>query len=204
MTHYLLRSASTCFKMKLSALANATEPTEAIRIVQQSVDAFAADAHAILQKHESSTKSRVITLGATQRKLSGLSVSQNELLQEALGCIEHGLLRAAHVSAWQAFMDFLEEKLESDGLVAVHAAWPGWTKYKTMDDIRDDIGEFQIIDAAYAVKLIKKGEKKSLHGLLSTRNECAHPTTYRPTLNEALGYVSGLITRIAEIQSRTL
>ena len=185
-------------------LSEITEPLEAVRIVQERVAAFEADAHSILQKHESATRSRVMTVDASRRKLKGLSLRQDELLQEALDCIEHGLFRAAHVSAWQAFMDFLEEKLESDGLAKVHYHRPGWVKFKTMDDIRDEISEFQIIEVAHLVNLISKGQKKSLHGMLSTRNECAHPSAYRPSASEAIGYVSGLISRIEQMQPKTL
>jgi hypothetical protein len=180
------------------------EPLAAVKIVRERVDAFAADAHVILQRHEAAARSRVITIEQTRRKLQGLSVRQDKLLEEALDCIEYGLFRSAHVSAWQAFIDFLEEKLESDGLVKIHAARPGWVKWKTMDDIRDEVAESQIIDAAHAVKLISKGERKSLQGLLSTRNACAHPGSYHPGVNESLGYVSELINRMAQLQPKSL
>jgi hypothetical protein len=181
-----------------------TEPLDAVRIVLERVAAFEADAHSILQKRESATKSRVMTVDASRRKLNGLSIRQDELLQEALDCIEHGLFRAAHVSAWQAFMDFLEEKLESDGLVKARSHRPGWVKFKSMDEVREEISEFQVIEVAHLVSLISKGQKKSLHGMLSTRNECAHPSSYRPNASEAIGYVSGLISRIEQIQPKTL
>lgn len=101
-------------------------------------------------------------------------------------------------------MDFLEEKLASDGLVKVKQSRPGWIRFAGIDELRDEIGEYQIIQVAKDVGLLSKGTMKSLHGMLSTRNECAHPGPYRPGLNESLGYVSDLITRISQLQSKNL
>jgi hypothetical protein len=41
---------------------------------------------------------------------------------------------------------------------------------------------------------------KALHGLLNRRNECAHPSEYFPDLNQTLGYVSELFSRIEWLQ----
>ena len=54
------------------------------------------------------------------------------------------------------------------------------------------------------LKLLTKAEEKILKGLLSKRNESAHPSGYKPGLNEALGYLSELLNRIPTIGLRTL
>lgn len=190
--------------MVREALRGITESTEVVRFIREQVAGFEADAHTILGRHEASSKSRVITLDQSRRKLQGLSLRQQDLLVEALDCVEHGLFRAAHVSAWQAFMDLLQEKLASDGLVKVKAARIGWAKFATMDDLREEISEFQFVEVAKAVALVSRGEMKTLHGMLSTRTQCAHPSQYRPGLNEALGYVSDLISRMGQLQTKTL
>jgi hypothetical protein len=178
------------------------EPLSVLRAVRQRVADFEAEAHSILGQHETATKSRLISVDSTRRQLQTLSLQQHELFTEALACVEHGLFRAAHVAAWQAFMDYLEQKLASDGLVKLRAARPNWAKHPTMDDIREEIGEYQIIEAARVVGLISKGEMKSLHGQLSTRNLCAHPSFYRPGVNQALGYVTEVIDAIRRLESR--
>ena len=43
-----------------------------------------------------------------------------------------------------------------------------------------------------------------LHGLLTRRNECAHPSTYLPGLNETLGYIAETLNRIEYLQPRSL
>jgi len=155
---------------------------------------FETEAHAVLGSHEAS-RSRVITLENTYRQLGALSLNQDELFTEALRCIENGPFRAAHVMAWAAFMDFLEEKLASDNFRKVNNARPKWN-VATAEHMRETYPDCQIIDAARDAGLYGKTVAKSLHGLLSKRNECAHPSNYSPHLNETLGYVSELIRRV--------
>lgn len=192
--------------MVLNAPSDIGYPEEAIRVVKEQVAAFEAEAHSILSKYETSSKSRLISVDQTRLTLQGLTLQQDELLKEALDCVASGLFRAAHVAVWQAFMDYLQEKLESDGLVRVqmHRRNWDWKKFESMSDIRESISEYQLIEVARDVGLLSKNEMKSLHGLLSTRNDCAHPSPYRPGLNESLGYVSDLIGRIAQMQPKTL
>lgn len=171
--------------------------------VERRVAAFKAEAHLILSKSESSP-SRVIELRATRRKLTGLSLRQQNLFEEALDCVEHGLNRPAHVMAWAAFVDLLEEKLATDGLAKVHAARPGWVRFKSIEELAEEIAEYQLISVARDVGLIGKAPMKALHGLLAKRNECAHPSAYKPTLNETLGFVAELLNRAEELQNKSL
>jgi hypothetical protein len=161
------------------------------------------EAARILAKHESS-KTRIISLDDTRKKLTGLSLRQHDLFKQALDCIEYSLNRPAHVMAWAAFIDLIEDKLASDGLVKLKAVRPAWAKHTAMDDIRDNIAEYQLLEAAKELKLITKAAMKALHGLLSKRNECAHPSSYTPDLNETLGYVSELLNRAGELSGRSL
>jgi hypothetical protein len=73
-----------------------------------------------------------------------------------------------------------------------------------MDDLRENVAEFQLVEAAKELKLTSKAAMKALHGLLSKRNECAHPSTYAPDLNETLGYVSELLNRAGELSGKSL
>lgn len=156
--------------------------------------AFEQEAHSILGTQETS-QSRVVLLEQSYDKLAGLSLNQDELFREALRCIENGLFRASHVMAWAGFVDFLQEKLASDGFAKLRAARPNW-KFKTVEELREGHPEYQIIEAGRATGLCSKNQTRVLHGLLSKRNECAHPSNYHPTLNEALGYISELLQRL--------
>lgn len=137
--------------------------------VYEAIHNFEADAHRILGKYETSP-SRIIELYKTYTQLKGLSIQQDELFRQALRCVENELYRAAHVMAWAGFMDYLEQKLTSDGLKKIHSAYPAWAKYTTILDLRENISEYQIIEATRNVSLCTKTQTKALHGLLITRS----------------------------------
>jgi hypothetical protein len=164
---------------------------------------FERAAHDLLATFETAP-SRVISLADTRKQVGILNLKQSELLAEALSAMEAKLYRPAIVMGWAAFIDFLQEKLASDGLTAVHRQYPKWRTHESLDDLREVVSEFQMLEAARKVGLLSKAELKALHGLLSKRNECAHPSGYKPTLNEALGYVSELLNRVPTIDQRTL
>lgn len=166
------------------------------------VRAFEKEAHSILAVHEAAP-SRLIVLEDTYRKLKALSLKQDELIRQALRCVESDLFRAAHVMAWAGFMDFYEEKLASDGLKKLRTLRPKW-RAGSIEELREEVNEYQLIDAARDLALCGKTESKALHGLLNKRNECAHPSDYFPSLNETLGYISEILQRIGTLQSRKL
>lgn len=166
------------------------------------IRAFEREAHGILAVHEAAP-SRLVLLEDTYKKLGALALSQDDLLRQALRCIENELYRAAHVMAWAAFMDFLEEKLASDGLVRVRALRPAW-KASSVEELRDNVIEYQLLEVARDLGLCGKTEAKALQGLLSKRNECAHPSAYFPSMNETLGYVTEVLNRISTLQPKTL
>lgn len=179
------------------------EVTGILKEIGKRAEAFRDEANRILGKHEAS-KERVITVDLTLKKLSGLSIHQDELFQDALKCVERDINRAAIVMAWAGFIDFLQEKLASDGFVKVHSARPKWSKWKTIEELRDNVNEYQQIETARSVGLLSKTAMKALHGLLSKRNECAHPSDYKPDMNESLGYISEMLNRIVQLQKKTL
>lgn len=166
------------------------------------VRAFEQEAHGILSRHEGS-RSRVVVLDTTYRQLDKLSLHQDELLRQALRCAEAELYRAAHVMAWAGFMDFLEEKMASDGLKKLNSVRPKWP-YTTIEDLRENVNEFQLIESCRDLGLATKNEVKALHGLLNKRNECAHPSNFYPDLNETLGYISEVLRRITTLRPKKL
>lgn len=53
-----------------------------------------------------------------------------------------------------------------------------------------------MIECAFKIGLLNKNTVKNLKGLLAKRNECAHPSVYKPGLNDTLGYIDELLKRI--------
>ena len=167
------------------------------------VSNFENAAHSMLSSFETAP-SRVVSLAETRKQVTILNLKQSELLEEAFRAMEVSLFRPAIIMAWAAFMDFVQEKLSADGLAKIHEKRPLWSKWTSLEDLRENVTEFQMLDAARDVKLLTKTETKALKGLLSKRNECAHPSGYKPGLNEALGYVSELLNRIPTIGQHSL
>ena len=168
----------------------------------EKIEKFKSAAHLILGVQESS-KSRIVVLSDSYDSLKDLNVKQDDLFRQAFTCLEKECFRAAHVMAWAAFMDFLEEKLFEDGGVKIKLARPNWNIHSP-EDLRETANEFQIIDTLEIVALCVKSERKALHGLLNKRNECAHPTDYFPQLNDTLGYITELLSRVAALKKKTL
>lgn len=134
-------------------------------------------------------------LSDSYKRLDNISALQSDMLRQALRCVEVGVFRGAHVLAWAALADYLQRRAEQDGFSALNAKYPKWS-ISSLDDLRDSIGEHNLIEGLHGAGLLTKGEKKSLLALLNKRNECAHPTDYFPDLNQALGFVSECIGRI--------
>lgn len=174
-----------------------------VREILDRVAAFESEAHVVLATFETAP-SRLISVTNTRKQIGILNLKQSELLEEAIASVEHALYRPAIVMAWAAFMDFLEEKMTSDGFVRLHSVRPAWIGLTTVEELREGQTEFAMLEAARHLKLLGKGEHKSLQGLLSKRNESAHPSGYKPGLNEALGYISELLNRIPTIGQRAL
>lgn len=170
--------------------------------VLKRIKLFEREAHNILGIHETS-KSRIVHIEQTYKRLSGLSLKQDGLFREALCCIENELYRAAHVLAWAGFVDFLENKIAEDGFKALRTVRPKW-HFKTIEELREQYPEYQIIEATRDMGLYSKSETKALHGLLNKRNECAHPGDFFPGLNETLGFISELLKRIKKVKYKII
>src|SRR5450756_497813 len=117
--------------------------------------AFERAAHDIFGHHEGSP-SRVVILDESYSLLEDLSISQDDLMRQALRCVESALYRASHVMAWAAFMDFFEQTLASDGLVAVRAARPDWKHTASIEELREYESEFSLITLAQTLGITTK------------------------------------------------
>jgi hypothetical protein len=164
---------------------------------------FETEAHALLEMHEDAHRSRVIKLGELVQRLTSLNLRQEGLFRQAIRCAENGIYLAAHVMTWAALMDLYEEKIASDGLVAVRREYQRWPT-TSLEELRENVNEFQLIDAGRKIGLLSKGIHKSMQGHLHTRNQAAHPTGFDPGINETLGYIESLIKLASAIESRTL
>ncbi|OON67773.1 hypothetical protein [Hymenobacter sp. CRA2] len=161
---------------------------------QQKAAAAQEEAHRVLAVHEGAVKSRVIVLEDVMRKLtaSPLPSDVQDYFREAITCLEHDARRAAIVLSWAGFFYTICEKLYSQHEAALRMAYPNW-QFTSFEELKETYNEFQLIEAMRKVSLISKPEMRQFQGLLAQRNQCAHPTRYQPSMNEALGFVSQVL-----------
>jgi hypothetical protein len=171
-----------------------------LETVLRRINSFLDDAHKILSVHEAAP-SRTVLLDRTYKELQELSLEQDELLRQALRCIENNLYRASHILGWTALMDLIESILASDDFKKLKTVRPKWNTY-SLDELREEVSEFQIIEACKDLKLINKSEMRVLQGFLSKRNLCAHPSNFFPDFNQTLGYMADILNTIKNIQHR--
>jgi hypothetical protein len=122
-------------------------------------NAFSNSAHNILSKHETS-KSRVIVLEDTYKKLESLSIKQDDLFRQSLRCMENELYRAAHLMAWAGLVDFFEEVLVKSNFIQINKVRAKWN-IKSIYDLREKFPDSQIIDAMRDANYFTKNDSKS-------------------------------------------
>lgn len=149
------------------------------------------EAHLVLAKHATSP-SRVVLLEDLVKLLSGSPVDVQDYFKESITCLEQELFRAAVVMSWAGHFHVYSEMLFSKHEADIKSARPKWS-FSDVNELKENYPESQIIDVGKEVKFTKKAHLKILHGQLSIRNQCAHPTMYRPSLNSAIGYVDEMI-----------
>ena len=172
-----------------------------LKQIFQRIESFKKEAHKILAIHEAAP-SRTVILDDTYKKLKGLSLQQDELLRQSLRCIENQLFRAAHILSWTAFMDFIQLKLASDSFVKLNVVRPNWN-ISSLDEFREKITEYQAVESCRLVGLITMSEMRIIHGFLSKRNQCAHPSNFFPDYNQTLGFVADILNQIEYLQQKS-
>lgn len=155
-----------------------------------------AAAHGALGVHESAA-SRVILLENVVKRLSGSPVDVQDYFREAVTCLENGLYRAAIVMSWAGYFHVFSETLYQQREGEIRTARGKWT-FKDLSDLKEGQAESQIIDAARDIKFINRATARVLQGQLAQRNQCAHPTLYRPSMNGSVGYVDQMVRQALE------
>jgi hypothetical protein len=153
-------------------------------------------AHKILAVHESSS-SRVVIMEDLLKTLASLPVDIQDYFKEAVNCLEQDWRRASIVLVWAGFFSVMTEKLYGKGESNIRFARPKW-KFSDLTELLESYPESQIIDAYQAAKLIKPRDSKLYQGQLTKRNQCAHPTLFKPSLNVAIGYVDEMLRQTIE------
>lgn len=149
------------------------------------------DAHRILAHHEQAP-SRVVILERLLIQLAELPDDVKNYFEEAITCLELNLFRAATVMSWAGHFHVFSEYLFQKHLNEIKELRTKW-KLGNLEEFKENTVEAQILDLGKKVGFISNSQLKVLHGQLSTRNQCAHPTLFKPSMNVAIGYVDSMI-----------
>jgi hypothetical protein len=171
-------------------------PEDVVRQLIGEVAALDAEHRQILESVQGS-KARAATVEATLQAIQTLSPRQADLLNEAALAVRNRLHRSAVVACYAAVVDALHQRIDRLGKVAAIATLRKW-KLATAEDLHD-YADHNVAEAAKDVSAISKAQMKSFHGLLHRRNQAAHPTSYAPTVDEALGFISESLALIAAL-----
>jgi hypothetical protein len=148
-------------------------------------------AHLALSRHEGSN-SRVVLLEDLAKVLSGSPVDVQDYFNEAICCIENKLYRSSVVVGWAGFFHLFSETLYVKHEAEIRAKRANWS-FSDLSELKETRTENDLLIVAKDVKFISNATRRIYDGQLSTRNQCAHPTLYRPSLNEAIGFVDKMI-----------
>lgn len=150
-------------------------------------------AHRALAKHESAA-SRVVLLEDLGKSLSGTPVDVQDYFSEAISCLEGKLYRSGIVLAWAGHFHVFSESCFHKHEIDIRIARPKWL-FTDLNALKEQNSESQFLTVAKDVKFISNARLRILDGQLSLRNQCAHPTLYRPSMNAAIGYVDDMISQ---------
>lgn len=149
------------------------------------------EAHRVLAKHESAA-SRIVLLEDLSKRLSGTPVDVQDYFDEAISCVEGKMYRAGIVLAWAGHFHVFSEICYARHEDKIRAARLKW-EHKDIADLKAQVSESQFLMVAKEVRFTQNAQHRILDGQLSHRNQCAHPTLYRPSMNAAIGYVDDMI-----------
>ena len=132
--------------------------------------------------------SRVILLKDLTVELNDLPVDISDYFKEAISTLQSGFTRSSIVFSWAGFFHVFCSGLYNKYESMIRAERPKW-KLSTLAEFKDYQAESNIIDIAKVVGFINKNELKIYQGNLAIRNQCAHPTLYKPMMNQAIAFV---------------
>jgi hypothetical protein len=158
-------------------------------------------AHNALATHEGAT-SRIVLLEDLSKHLSGSPVDVQDYFSEAISCVEHELYRSGIVLAWAGHFHVFSELCFKKHEAEIRLSRSKWS-FKDLSELKENASESHFLVVAKDVKFITKPQFRILDGQLSQRNQCAHPTLYRPSMNAAIGYIDEMIRQTLSYLSST-
>ena len=120
-----------------------------------------------------------------------------DFVEEAITCLQVGALRAAVVFAWTGAVRTLHDRASALGWAHVESAVQRHDpRVKALRKVEDFAGvnDKTFLLAARDLSLIDKGQWTILQQALDLRNQCGHPSKYKPGPKKVSALLEDLIT----------
>ena len=154
--------------------------------------------HADVLATVDAARTRIVTVESLYGQLGGLSQDQRSFLTLAIEAARHGIYRAAVIMAWAAVVDRLQYIHDDDGYAQLGAKRKKWSVV-SVEDLREQVPDYQLIDATRDTGFVNKAQAKTLHGMLNARNRAAHPGPFNESLNSTLGYLEDVLSELGAL-----
>lgn len=120
-------------------------------------------------------------------------------IEEAIHCIDHGLLKASVVFTWVGAIAVLQEYVVKHHLVAMNADIKAinsdWKPAKNADGL-GLMKEATFLDALARIGVIGKNVKTELKVCLDLRNGCGHPNSLKIGEAKVISHVETLVLNV--------
>lgn len=120
-------------------------------------------------------------------------------VEEAIGCFERDLYRAAVVLAWVGAVSILHDYVVNNKLQAFNTEArrrdKRWRDAKTRDDLAR-MKEGHFLDILEAISVLGHSRKLELKNCLDLRNGCGHPNSLRISENRAAAHIEVLMLNV--------
>lgn len=143
-------------------------------------------------------------LESLEDAISAAPPDYRDYLQEALECYERTLFRAAVLLVWAAAMQhlYMTAATHGGGIKAFEAA--NEARFGTAKSYRpikkgDDflyLRDRDFIQLGEDAGMFNKNVRMTLHQRLDLRNNCGHPTKYKPGREETVIFIESLILNV--------
>lgn len=139
---------------------------------------------------------------AVVQEISRLLKASVEEFETARVCLRAGLLRPAFVAAWNSYAAMAFAHLSERDFAAFRTG-PRRAGLDVADLLRKVNGT-ELIELLLAQDLISPDDRIVLEHLLRQRNDCAHPTPYEPSREEAAIYLSAVLGQASVLTEHPL
>jgi hypothetical protein len=135
------------------------------------------------------------------REVAVLSAMSSSEFGTAHKALEQNLLRPAHVAAWNGYVALAIMRLADNDFDDLRKARPKWTG-SSVEELAMRTPGRALIDLLVEFYLVDADQEFALAELLQRRNDCAHPTSFEPTIEQTTAYLDEILTRALALAKR--